>query len=150
MAGILLGLQDEVTFTAERDLCLCLCMSVAPGCNNGSSSFSLPWSIRHPSPCSWVWSLSLSLSLSQDDLVSGLDFEELNITSQDDDILDEAAGGQRWQFLCLVVWIQYSVVMCSMVTIFSSIVQYAAVVFVMLTHATCMCTCRTHSGKPRG
>ena len=37
-----------------------------------------------------LWSLSPPL---QDDLVAGLDFGELNITSQDDDILDEAAGG---------------------------------------------------------
>ena len=32
------------------------------------------------------------VSLSQADFLAGLDFGELNITSQDDDILDEAAG----------------------------------------------------------
>ena len=32
------------------------------------------------------------LSSLQDDALAGLDFGELNLTSQDDDILDEAAG----------------------------------------------------------
>lgn len=35
---------------------------------------------------------SCRVSVSQDDFLAGLDFGELNITSQDDDILDEAAG----------------------------------------------------------
>ena len=57
----------------------------------------------------------LSLSL-QDDLVSGLDFGELNITSQDDDILDEAAGGATMAdclYALRVFYSNISVVLCA-------------------------------------
>lgn len=37
--------------------------------------------------------MAICLAPLQEDPLAGLDFGELNITSQDDDILDEAAGG---------------------------------------------------------